>query len=161
MAICARSLSRFTLTMAIAALGAASYTSGAMAYDMNPQEQAAYRPFQLLLDGLAQFDGSLMRAQLLPSFHATLMRERKPLELDIDGFLGRLPKSGPPKILEQVHDPVVKVDDNVAVIWAPYVFYTDGKQHHCGTNVVNLVNIDGKWLISSVADTARPTCKQR
>jgi hypothetical protein len=53
------------------------------------------------------------------------------------------------------------VDDNVAVIWAPYVFYIDGKPHHCGTNVVNLVSVCGQWFISAVADTARPSRDER
>lgn len=150
--------SRFSTVAAFVALGAGSYAPGATSRDMNAQEQAAYRPLQLLLDGLSQRDEEIMRSQLMPGFHATLMRDKKPLELDREGFLGRLPKSGKETLLEKVNDPVVKVDDNVAMIWAPYVFYIDGKRHHCGTNVVNVVNVEGRWLISAVADTARSSC---
>jgi hypothetical protein len=150
---------RFGAVAALVVLGAGSYAPGAASHDVNAQEQAAYRPLQLLLDGLSQRDEELMRAQLMPGFRATLMRDKKPLELDREAFLGRLPKSGKETLLEKVNDPLVKIDDNVAMIWAPYVFYIDGKRHHCGTNVVNVVNVDGRWLISAVADTARSNCE--
>lgn len=160
MAISTVSLLRYITAAVLAVLVVGSYAPRAEASEMNAQEQAAYRPLQLFLDGLAKRDEALMAAQFTPGFRATLMRERKAQELDRDEFLGRLRKGATQDRQEQVNDPLVKVDDNVAMIWAPYVFYIDGKQHHCGTNVVILVNVDGKWLISAVADTARPTCKK-
>lgn len=140
------------------AVAAACLLPVSQAHAMNAQEQAPYRPLQLLLDGLAKRDQQMMRDQALPSFHATLMREGKPLELDLDAFLARLPKTGTEKLLEQIHNPEIRIDDNVAVIWAPYTFFIDDKVHHCGSNVVTLVRIDGNWRISSVADTARTSC---
>lgn len=117
-------------------------------------ERAVLAPLQALLAGLHLFDHEMMRDQWLPGGAATLIREPNILQLDVEGFLKRLPSDGP-KLEEYIKDPVVFIDDNIAVIWAPYEFFRDGKLHHVGTNIVNLLSLEGRWLISSLADNWR------
>ncbi|KAF1003428.1 MAG: hypothetical protein GAK28_04713 [Luteibacter sp.] len=149
---------RFLSLCACIGITAGSLTISPQANAMNAQEQAAFQPLQRFLDGLAKYDPALMREQALPSFHATLMRDGKPQVLDLDGFLARLPKASPTKLLEKTGTPSIHLDDNVGVIWVPYVFYVDDKPTHCGSNVVTVVQVDKRWLIASVADTARKDC---
>jgi hypothetical protein len=52
----------------------------------------------------------------------------------------------------------VRVDHDLAVVWAPFDFLVDGKVDHCGTDLFNLVRTEGKWLIASIADTGRKDC---
>ena len=145
--------SRFLSMLVFAGIAASP-----QAHAMTSEEQAAFRPLQLFLDGIAKYDTGMMREQALPSFHATLMRDGKPMVLDLDAFLARLPKASPTKLLEKTGTPSIHLDDNVGVIWVPYVFYVDDKPTHCGSNVVTLVQVDKRWLIASVADTARKEC---
>jgi hypothetical protein len=52
----------------------------------------------------------------------------------------------------------VRVDHDLAMVWAPFEFLMDGTPDHCGTDLFNLVNIDGKWLIAGIADTGTKQC---
>jgi hypothetical protein len=59
---------------------------------------------------------------------------------------------------ERIHDPLVRVDNDLAVVWAPFEFRIDGKLDHCGTDLFSLVHIEGKWLIGSLSATLRRDC---
>jgi hypothetical protein len=37
----------------------------------------------------------------------------------------------------------------------------NGQVKHCGTDAVNLVRVDGRWLISGIADNSRDDCPAR
>ena len=55
-------------------------------------------------------------------------------------------------------DPLVRIDNDLAVVWAPFEFRIDGKLDHCGTDLFSLVHNNGKWLIGSLAATLRKDC---
>jgi hypothetical protein len=117
-------------------------------------ERAVLVPLQAVLLGLYLFDRKMIKDQWLPGGTATLIRQGEIVQLDVDGFVERLPTGGP-TLEEYIRDPVVFIDDNIASIWAPYEFFHDGKLHHVGTNIINLVRLDGRWLISGVSDNSR------
>jgi hypothetical protein len=48
---------------------------------------------------------------------------------------------------------VVRVDGNLAVVWAPYNLYFHGNFYHCGVDSFQLVRLGGKWQIQYVIDT--------
>ena len=98
----------------------------------------------------------MVRQQLLPGGVATLIRDGKVLQMDFEGVVARLPSTGTTVLEEAVHDAVIHIDDNIAVIWAPYRFFFDGHLHHSGTNIVSLLKHEGRWLISGIADNSRP-----
>ena len=52
--------------------------------------------------------------------------------------------------------PSVMIRGGVAVAWAPYVLWTDGKTSHCGTDVIDFVKVDGRWLVSNAMWTVEP-----
>jgi hypothetical protein len=60
------------------------------------------------------------------------------------------------EIAEPIKQPIVHVDDTVAVVWAPYRFIVDGRAQHYGTNVFSLLKLDGRWTIVCIADNGRP-----
>ena len=90
-----------------------------------------------------------------------LMREGKPTQMTVEAFAERVGKPSETPIEERIHDPLVRVDHDLAVVWAPFNFYSDGKVDHCGTDVFNLVRVDGKWLIAGIADTGISPCPAR
>jgi hypothetical protein len=60
---------------------------------------------------------------------------------------------------ERIHDPLVRVDHDIAMAWTPYDFFVDGELDPGGTNIVSFLKIDGRWLISGIADNGRTTPK--
>ena len=125
------------------------------------EEAAVLAPIHAMFAGTAARDAAAIKAALLPGGTVLLMRDGKPVQLTFDEFAERAGKPGKAPIEERIHDPLVRIDHDLAVVWAPFEFLVDGKVDHCGTDLFNLVRMDGRWLIASVADTARKDCPPR
>jgi len=123
-----------------------------------PAEQAVLASVQSLFDGMAKRDAAAIKAPLLPGGGLVLMRDGKPIQITFDTFTDRATRPGTTKIEERIHDPLVRIDNDLAVVWAPFDYLVDGKVDHCGTDLINLVRVEGKWLIASVADTGGKNC---
>jgi hypothetical protein len=122
---------------------------------LTPEEQAVLAPLLALLDGLRRRDQAAMLAQVMPEGGATIIREGRVLHYSLRGLVER---TFPPGVIdEQIYDPYVRIDDDIAMLWAPYKVFWDGKLHHSGTNIMSLVRQpDGKWLIAGHLDNSRP-----
>ena len=125
------------------------------------EEKAVLASFQAMLDGLGKRDKAAMMEHLLPGGSATLMRNGKPLQMTFDSLTDRLSQPGPETPEERIHDAWIRVDGDIAIIWAPFEFLLDGKLDHCGRDIANLVRVDGRWLISSIEDTRHEDCVRR
>jgi hypothetical protein len=126
-----------------------------------PEEQAVLAPVNAMFDGMAKRDAAAIKAPLLPGGSMVLMRDGKPAQMTFEEFADRLAKPGTTRIEERIHDPLARIDNDLAVVWAPFEFLVDGKVDHCGTDLFNLVRTNGRWLIASVADTGRKDCPAR
>lgn len=122
-----------------------------------PEEQAVIAPLQALFDGMARHDKEAVRDQLLPGGMVSLKRGEQVIQMHFDVFVEHI-GGAHDRIEERIHDPLVRIDNDLAVIWAPYEFLLDGKVQHCGTDIANLVHRNGRWLISGIADNSRDTC---
>jgi hypothetical protein len=143
----------FLLTAATAA-GLLISTLQAQSHD----DQAVLAPINEMFQAMTKHDAAAFKNSLLPGGSMVLMRDGKPHQLTFDAFADLIGKPGKAHIEERIHDPLVRVDNDLAVVWAPFDFLVDGKVDHCGTDLFNLVHTDGKWLIASVADTSRKDC---
>jgi hypothetical protein len=123
-----------------------------------PEEQAVLAPIHALFAGMTQRDAAAIRGSALPGTVLVLMRDGKPITLTIEAAAERMGQPGPTHIEERIHDPVVKIDHDLAMVWAPFDYLVDGKVDHCGTDLFNLVRKDGTWLIAGVADTGHTDC---
>lgn len=142
-------------------LGLASAIALALAFSLHAttsDEQEVLVPINAMFDSMAKHDPVALKKPLLPGGTMVLMRNGKPNQLTFDAFADIIAKPGKSQIEERIHDPLVRVDNDLAVVWAPFDFLVDGKVDHCGTDLFNLVKADGKWLIASVADTGRKDC---
>jgi hypothetical protein len=126
-----------------------------------PEEQAVLAPIQALFDGMAKRDAAAIKEPTLPGGTMVLMRDGKPTQMTLEAFAERVGKPGTTQIQERIHDPLVRIDNDLAVVWAPFDFLVDGKVDHCGTDLFNLVRKDGRWLIAAVADTGRKDCPSK
>jgi len=127
-------------------------------FAQSADEQAVLAPINAMFAGMSKRDAAAIKAPTLPGGTMVLMRDGKPAQMTFEAFAERVGKPGTTQIEERIHDPLVRIDNDLAVVWAPFDFLVDGKVDHCGTDLFNLVRVDGKWLIASVADTGTKSC---
>ena len=72
----------------------------------------------------------------------------------MDQFLASIAKPGD-TLYERMWDPEVRVDGDIAALWAPYDFRIGERFSHCGHDAFHLVRQDGRWRISAIAYTVR------
>jgi hypothetical protein len=125
-----------------------------MATHLTEQEQQVLMPLEALLEGIRRRDRDAMMAQVMPEGGATIIRAGRVLHYSLRALIERPFLEGDAD--EQIYDPVILIDHDIAVIWASYKFFLNGALHHWGTDVVNLVRQgDGKWLIAGIAGNSR------
>lgn len=108
------------------------------------------------LQGIAARDKDLMRAQILPSGGATLLRDGSPVFTTLAGVVDRIPFDHPKDMAEIIsHRLTILVDQDIAMAWTPYEFLIDNVIDHVGTNIWSFAKQDGRWFISGVADNSR------
>lgn len=49
------------------------------------------------------------------------------------------------------------LDNQIAMLWAPYDFYIAGKLSHCGINAFNFIKDEGKWLVTNASWSVQKT----
>ena len=139
-------------------LAAVASVPASLIHAATADEQTVLAPVQAMFDGMTKRDAAAISAPTLPGGTMVLMRDGKPTQMTFAEFAERVGKPGKTHIEERIHDPLVRIDGDLAVVWAPFEFLSDGKVDHCGTDLFNVVRVDGKWLIASVADTGRKDC---
>lgn len=159
---------RFHLVLFLAAATAAGFlinslhAAAPLAAEPSAKEvQAVMAPITAMFEGMAKRDAAAIKKPLLPGGGLVLMRDGKPTQMTFEDFADRVGKPGKAQIEERIHDPLVRIDNDLAVVWAPFDFLVDGKVDHCGTDLFNLVRGDSKWPIASVADTGRKDCARK
>lgn len=149
----------YRLLLLLLLVGAA--TTGVLISNLNAEtqeEKAVLAPIHEMFDAMAKRDAAAIKKPLLPGGSMVLMRDGKPAQMTFDAFAEIVGRPGKAQIQERIHDPLVRIDNDLAVVWAPFEFLVDGKVDHCGTDLFNLVRTDGKWLVASIADTGRKEC---
>ena len=137
-----------TLALALPATRAAGQTP----------DSAVLAPIDAMFQGMTARDPAAIKSAALPGTILVLMRDGKPEQMTIDAFAEHFSKPSKAHLEERIHDPLVRTDNDLAVVWAPFEFLVDGKPDHCGTDLFNLVQTGGKWLIAGIADTGTKTC---
>ena len=111
-----------------------------------------------MFQGMTKRDPAAIKAAALPGTIMVLMRDGKPEQMTIEAFADHFSKPSDKHMEERIHDPVVRIDHDLAVVWAPFEFLVDGKKDHCGTDLFNVVLTEGKWVIAGIADTGSKGC---
>ncbi len=56
---------------------------------------------------------------------------------------------------EQILNYEIKIDDPMAIVWAPYRFYVNERFVHCGVNAFSIARFHSEWKIIGILDTRR------
>ncbi|HVH67218.1 MAG TPA: nuclear transport factor 2 family protein [Gemmatimonadales bacterium] len=54
---------------------------------------------------------------------------------------------------ERIYDPEVRVDGNIAQVWAYYTFHLNATFTHCGIDAFMLMKLGNTWKITQLTDT--------
>lgn len=129
----------------------------ASAFATTQEQSAVLAPVRAMFDGMAKYDQDAMRAVVQPEGSVALLRKGKVVRMTLGEFIDRI-KPGKDRIEERIHDPLVRIDGDLAMVWTPYEFLINGQVKHCGTDLVHLVKMEGRWLIAGIADNSRDEC---
>ena len=66
-------------------------------------------------------------------------------------------QTNPNVMIERYWDHKLLIEDKLAVFWAPYDFWVNGEFTHCGTDVFDLIKIDGEWKLGNMMYTIQRT----
>jgi hypothetical protein len=56
---------------------------------------------------------------------------------------------------ERIYDPEVRIDGDIAQVWAYYTFHRNATFSHCGIDAFMLVKVGTTWKITQLADSQR------
>jgi len=111
-----------------------------------------------MFEGMRTADSGMVRSTMAAGIRFVSVNARnQPAAIEfetVDGWLQGIAKSNR-RWDEQIYDVQVRVDDNMAQVWAPYTFYLDRKLSHCGVDAVDLSKDASGWKITQLADTRR------
>jgi hypothetical protein len=124
-------------------------------------EGAVMAPITTLLDALTKDDGAAILAVTLPEGAITAARvgpdgTHQHRTLRWAEFAAQLKPDGS-KIVESLGTPAIEIDEDVAMVWAPYTVTIDGKLSHCGYDHFDLVRTGGQWKILNITYSHRTT----
>jgi hypothetical protein len=114
------------------------------------EEQAVLPPGNRLLAAIASGDKQTLLAQVRPDGGATAAFDlpgRHKIARESWAEFATSIGGGPDTIAEQLIDPAVEIDSDIAMIWSPYVFTVNGKVQHCGIDHFDLVRENGVWKV--------------
>ena len=143
---------------AFAAVAIASLLAAAPARAQN-DERAIVATVSKFLDGIRTRDTALMRSTVVAG--ATLMPVGGPTGLGapstIDAFIERVGNGTGPSNDEQIENPKVQIDDQLASLWAYFTLTRVGetKINACGVNLFVLRKGSDGWKVFQIANTRR------
>jgi len=151
-------------TISTMTLTALVLTTSALAADREPSaadRAAVMTPINALLKGLEADDGAAVLAVTLPGGAITATRvapdgRHQRRTLSWADFAASLKPDGT-RIEERLGKATIKIDQDIAVVWTPYVVLVDGKISHCGYDHFDVVRVDGQWKLLNVTYSHRTT----
>ena len=140
-----------TLLAALAPLGA--QTSSPRADSLG-----ALAAVDKMFEGMRTADSAMVRAVMARGARFAMVDPRStPPAIRFDtvgGWIAAIAASNR-RWDEQVYDVQVRIDGDIAQVWAPYTFYLDKQVRHCGVNAIDLLRDGEGWKVTQIADTRR------
>lgn len=128
-------------------------------------EDAVKQAVIKLFEGMKQSDSAMIRSAFsLSAILQTVVKGKDErtvvLSEHLDSFLGSVARPHPEVYDERITFDAIKIDGDLAMVWAPYKFYVGEKFSHCGVDSFQLIKENGEWKIQYLIDTRiRQGCK--
>jgi hypothetical protein len=113
-----------------------------------------------LFAGMKKSDTAIIRAAfsstaILQTIATSTTGQIQIMTEPLDSFLVEISKPHADVYDERITFDVVKIDGELATVWAPYKFYVGERLNHCGVDSFQLVKVNGEWKIQYLIDTRR------
>jgi hypothetical protein len=123
-------------------------------------EAAVKQTINNLFQGMKNSDTALIRSAFSTSAVLQTINKNREGKISVtpellDSFLVSIAKPHNEVYDERISFETIKIDAELAIVWAPYQFYLGDQFSHCGTDSFQLVKIDGQWKIQYLIDTRR------
>lgn len=142
----------------LAAVTAAALLTPQIAHAQSPDQAGALAAVNRMFEGMRTADSAMVRSVFSSGARfASVDSRATPAVITYDtvgGWIAAIATSGR-RWDEQIYDVQVRVDGNIAQVWAPYTFYLDKQVRHCGINAIDLVRDGVGWKVTQIADTRR------
>jgi ketosteroid isomerase-like protein len=125
---------------------------GCKAADQNAQVMDSVQRF---FDALGRQDKNDLLAVVAPNIEITSVQQNTLHRLRVEKLADAIAAHRGGPIAERIHQPRVHVDQDLAVVWAPYTFTIHGRVDHCGTDVLTLGKLQDRWVIIGLSDNER------
>jgi hypothetical protein len=124
------------------------------------EEAAVKAAVNKLFEGMKKPDTAILRSSFSPNpILQTIVKNKEEKAVVItealDSFLVSVGRPHTAVYDERITFDVVKIDGDLAIVWAPYKFYLGDKFSHCGVDSFQLIKINGEWKIQYLIDTRR------
>jgi hypothetical protein len=113
-----------------------------------------------MFEAMKNSDTAMLRASfgdsaLLQTFAGN--RQGKPVVITetVASFAKQVSQFPKGDIDERIVFESIKIDGNMASVWAPFKLYLKGKFYSCGVNSIQLARLGGVWKIQYILDTRR------
>lgn len=150
--------SAFASAFLLVAVALPVASAHARAVSRTTEEQAALAAVDATLAAVSARDEPGTRRHLRPTGTATVLFHQADGSVSVrSSALGAYAEAtpGPERYTERMHDPLVRVQGDMAVVWGRYSFAVDGKVAHCGDQHFDLVREAGQWKIQNVTWSVR------
>jgi len=123
-------------------------------------ENAVKQPISRLFEGMKKSDTAMIRSvfssvpvlqTIIKNAEGKVWVETEPL----DSFLVSIAAPHVEVYDERITFDIIKIDGELAMVWAPYKFYIGDKFSHCGVDCFQLVKTNSEWKIQYLIDTRR------
>ncbi len=124
------------------------------------EEKTVIAIIKQLFDGMREGNGTKVQGVFAENARliTTGIRESKPISRkeEVEKFVSAVNNKPKDQIWdERIENYDVKIDDGMASVWTPYMFYLNDTLSHCGVNAFQLVKTEEGWKISQIMDTRR------
>lgn len=113
-----------------------------------------------LFEGMKKSDTAMIRSAFTANSLLQTVIKNKEGKVSIvsdplDSFLLSISKPHTDIYDERIEFDAIKIDGELAMVWALYKFYVGDKFSHCGVDAFQLVKVNNEWKIQYLIDTRR------
>ena len=124
------------------------------------QIKAVEKAVMQLFDGKRNGDSTMVRNTFAenPHLSTTYIDQNGNPQVEDGSLVGFLNGVGTPHDEmwdERLLSMEIKIDDGIAEVWTPYIFYLGEKRLHCGVNSFQMVKTEKGWKILNLVDSRR------
>lgn len=108
-------------------------------------------------DAMRRHDAAALRESIHPDASFYVVSSDAPLAtVKVDDWIMRIASSSE-FLDERMWQPEVRIEGNLATLWAPYDFHRDRNFSHCGIDSFQFVREAGRWKLLTIVFTRKMT----